>query len=150
MPISFQSRLAVLASGHLVTKPFQDFTIQFRDGTLIVDKHDSAVPVGGDKGVLCLLAGLGFQAGQINPEQGTFPWSAVHGNRPSIPLHNAMDHRQSQSAALSYGLGGEIGVIDPLEDFGRHPQAGVPNAEKGIMAGLEARDGFCFLVCEGG
>ena len=71
---------------------------------------------------------------------------AVHG------LHDAVDHGQSESAALAGRLGGEERIVDPLHHVGRHDGTGIGHCDAdSSRGGIDANaDGAVIVHRVGG
>ena len=79
-------------------------------------------------------AGCWIGGGELEAERGAFANGALDADLAGVLLHDAVGDGEAEAGAfalafLGCALGGEEGIVDAAEDFGRHAGAVVGDAD---------------------
>ena len=89
----------------------------------------------------CMIGECGFQRGQVNAEEASLAAFAVHVNKSTVLLDDAIDGDQPHSGPLAAFLGREERFKDPLARCGVHAHAGIGHGKNAVSAGRDQRIG---------
>jgi hypothetical protein len=122
---------------HPMAQILQHFRGRHCDQGIVIDKQDHGRALdllrGGRRGFS--FRG-GCRDGQHHGDGGALPDRAGELKRPAELNDETVHHRQAETGALAQRLRREKRFDRPLQDFRRHPRAGVDDGEFEISAGL--------------